>query len=115
MIIPNTTTNIPLIGSVIDTINSTLSNSYNFIINFFTNNLSDNGGGNIPSPESISRESSNGSDKSQITIRDLRWGTPNSSPRASSSRTTLENITPPLSRTATPFENPDINTFDPGW
>lgn len=103
MILPNSSSNIPLIGTFIETINSTLSNSYNTLINFFTNNLPDNGGGNIPSPEPISRESSNGSDTSQITIKDLRWRTPNSSPKASSSKTKLEDITPPISRTATPY------------
>lgn len=111
-----TTRATPIIGPIIENMANIFGYIYNniqsFIINWFSGNNPPTGD-NIPSPDIISRSSSTGSDRSEITIKDIRIRTP--SPIASSSRVKLEDITPPLSRVNTPFENTDINTFDPGW
>jgi hypothetical protein len=116
--IAETFVSIPILGPMINNVAIILDNTINDIIspiiNWFTgNNLPT--GDNLSTPDSISRSSSGGSDTSQITIKDTRLRTP--SPIASSSKIRLEDITPPISRVNTPFDNPvpdGINTFDPG-
>lgn len=105
-----------IIDPIIETMANILENSYNNIQSVIINWFNDNNpptDDNLPSPDIISRSSSNDSNTSQIIIKDFRLRTP--SPIASSSRVKLEDITPSISRTNTSFENPDINTFDPGW
>lgn len=108
--IPNSISKIPYFGDLINTINSTIINWIDLfkgnkpsnpdinIDNSIINNREFNPNWNSPKP--ISSTSSGSSTVSDISLTTIRQ-----SPI----------ITPPNSRPMTPFENPNINTFDPGW
>lgn len=96
--IPETISNIPYIGSIVELINTNIYSIYDYfwgnssnIQPGFTGNTNTNNTTMIPFPEAISRTSSasssgsSGSSGSSITIRDIR------------------NITSPMSRSTTPI------------
>jgi hypothetical protein len=103
--IPNSTSNIPYLGDVINIIN----NQINFIIDWFTGRDGSSDGLNISNPESISRSNSGSSTSSQITLKDLR--NRNNSPL----------FTPPNSRPETPLPSGSnikldgLPIMDPNW
>lgn len=91
---PDTISNTPVLGSFVDIVH----NAWNSVIGYFKGSDGSTGGGNSPSQdfsvrvaEAISRSSSGDSDKT-ITF----------------SSGNLRTITPPYSRSATPFPNPDF-------